>query len=242
VKQTRLLIHEDTCPDRIKSNLRICPYNPIHKISAEKYESHKKVCDQRPKIDEDLQKEMREFIKNKNLEENKSENVFSSYSNQNQNLPTRYGPKKDISLHDVNKSTSTVGLRGEIAEKNKNKERRIKQKEMMNLIENSEILEDDMNSGPDEIDDIYEKDFNINNFDHLNNFNNFDKQSNITLTNLTDFVNGDIFNLTDNVSDKNEYDPNESDMFIGKKNKNNVKGNEKFENEFSMVNTMNDDN
>lgn len=257
VKVTRLLIHEDSCPDRIKSNLKVCPYNPIHKVSVDKYEGHKRICDQRPKIDEDLEKEMKEYIKNKHLQENKSENIVSSYMNSHQNLPTRYGPKKialnsstSNAFNDQNKSISTIGLRQNEVEKNKNKERKKKQKEIMNLIDNSEFLEDNKcsedasmsNNEQCEIDDIYDKDFNINNFNHINNFNNnFDKQSDNTLFTLSEYVNKDnFFDLMETSNVKNEYDPNESDMFIGEKNKNNVGGYENermFENEFSMTNT-----
>ena len=52
MKPSRLLIHEQKCPDRLKKQdlYRLCPYNPNHKIEKEKYEQHILVCENKPKI------------------------------------------------------------------------------------------------------------------------------------------------------------------------------------------------
>ena len=52
MKQSRLLIHEQKCPDRLKKQdlYRLCPYNPNHKIEKEKYEKHILECENKPKI------------------------------------------------------------------------------------------------------------------------------------------------------------------------------------------------
>ena len=52
MKPSRLLIHEQKCPDRLKKqNLyKLCPYNPNHKIEKELYEKHILECENKPKI------------------------------------------------------------------------------------------------------------------------------------------------------------------------------------------------
>ena len=52
MKPSRLLIHEQKCPDRLKKQdlYRLCPYNPNHKIEKEKYEKHILECENKPKI------------------------------------------------------------------------------------------------------------------------------------------------------------------------------------------------
>lgn len=67
VKISRLLIHENSCPDKLKNPLATCPFNALHKFAPRNLEAHKKVCPNKPQVDENLEKELREFLANKLL-------------------------------------------------------------------------------------------------------------------------------------------------------------------------------
>jgi hypothetical protein len=262
MKQTRLLIHEEQCPDKKGKNLKMCPYNPIHKVTVENYERHKQSCDQRPKVDAALEMELKEYLKNLHKESQSStmitkaqirqDNIDDSIvekENENINeiasdismigeikpkeLPTRYKPRAPES--------NTIGLRQAANEKKDKKERKLKQRQMMNLIENSEFEESGLLDGPF-LDEAYDDEFiNINNVKEENH-RNFDKQSVNTLftynTNLALGIGGNanpmtnayhinddtqLLQMIDNISEKNDYDPNQSDLFITKNNKHSVK-------------------
>jgi hypothetical protein len=318
MKQTRLLMHEETCPDKRGKNLKMCPYNPIHKIAPENYERHKQICDQRPKVDPQVEQELKAYLRNLNKEKdgnissvnktsisntiikdeskedsdsecenidiNQTENQLGQTRLDNQSvikqeevdnevdistisemkkpkmsLPTKYKPRPPES--------NTIGLRNTVKEKIIKKERKMKQREMMQLIENSEFEESNILDHPN-LEETLEKDedfININSHNQIkqedevnfnfNNFNqNFDKQSINTANTLFTYSNNQenfvfhnrdkIFNVNpnymqvqnkhstsrdsdsqflqvmDNITVKNEYDPNQSDIFISKNNKN----------------------
>jgi len=52
VKPSRIDIHEQGCPDRVKyeNKFQLCLYNPSHKIEKELFNEHLKVCENRPKL------------------------------------------------------------------------------------------------------------------------------------------------------------------------------------------------
>jgi hypothetical protein len=339
MKQTRLLIHEESCPDKKGKNLKMCPYNPVHKVAPENYERHKQICDQRPKVDPEVEQELKEYLKNlnkqkeghttnignissvnktsisntivknesknnsesecENLDINRIENHLeqSELGKPNQSeirheddenevdistiseikkpkmaLPTKFKPRAPESL--------TIGLRNSVNEKKIKKERKMKQREMMQLIENAEFDESNINiltqtyleetvslekdedfininmNNPTKHGDelILEKNENFVNFNYNEINQNFDKQSvNTIKTENTLFTysnnqenypfhNRDkIFNINPNYMqnkklttkesesqfihminniNENEYDPNQSDIFISKNNKN----------------------
>ena len=62
VKPSRIDIHEQKCPDRLKyqNKFKLCPYNPSHKIERELYEQHVSECPNKPKLtyeeEEDLKR------------------------------------------------------------------------------------------------------------------------------------------------------------------------------------------
>ena len=263
MKQTRLLIHEEQCPDKKGKNLKMCPFNPIHKVTVENYERHKQSCDQRPKVDAALEMELKEYLKNLHKDtqsstmitktqmrqENINEGIIEKENeniNENVNdismisemkpkeLPSRYKPRAPES--------NTIGLRQAANEKKDKKERKLKQRQMMHLIENSEFEESGLLDGP-LLDEAYEDEFiNINTVKENDEINpNFDKQSVNTLftynTNLALEIGGNahpmnnanqindtqLLQMIDNISEKNDYDPNQSDLFITKNNKHSVK-------------------
>jgi hypothetical protein len=75
MKSVKLLKHEDSCPDKGLKKLLTCPFNPVHLLNPERFEDHKKVCPNKPKIDENIEKEIRDYIESqkKNIETSKSE-------------------------------------------------------------------------------------------------------------------------------------------------------------------------
>ena len=68
VKKCRLITHKKICPDKQNKGFIQCPYNPNHQITIENFEKHKAKCPSRVVINSDLEKEMEEFNKNKNVE------------------------------------------------------------------------------------------------------------------------------------------------------------------------------
>jgi hypothetical protein len=69
MKITRLLVHENNCPDRRNVSLMVCPYNPLHKLSPEKYENHKSECPYRPKVDQSSEDLLCKFLEEKKKKE-----------------------------------------------------------------------------------------------------------------------------------------------------------------------------
>ena len=66
VKRCRLITHKKICPDKDIKGFVSCPYNPSHHVSIENLEKHKEKCPSKVILNSELEKEMEEFIKNKN--------------------------------------------------------------------------------------------------------------------------------------------------------------------------------
>ena len=71
VKRSRLITHKKICPDKSNKGIVQCPYNPSHCVSIENFEKHKAKCPDRVIISPDLEKEMEEYIINKNIQSHK---------------------------------------------------------------------------------------------------------------------------------------------------------------------------
>lgn len=96
IKQGRLFLHEERCPDKKCSKLIKCPFNPKHKVSFTKIDNHKIQCPDRPQIDEGLHNEMRSFIEAMNKEKKKT---------QKENLAIKWPKKKkEAELNSLNKN------------------------------------------------------------------------------------------------------------------------------------------
>ena len=61
VKSSRIDIHEQKCPDRLKyqNKFKLCPYNPSHKIEKELYEKHVSECPNKPKLTFEEEEDMK---------------------------------------------------------------------------------------------------------------------------------------------------------------------------------------
>ena len=66
VKKCRLITHKKICPDKHNKGYVQCPFDPNHQVTIENLDKHKAKCPSRVIINSDLEKEMEEFIKNKN--------------------------------------------------------------------------------------------------------------------------------------------------------------------------------
>ena len=208
VKESRLYIHEQKCPDAINSNLVNCPYNPKHKMKISNLEAHKKTCLQRPIVEQYIEKEMLEYVlKNKNKEINHKPNQINLENNRE-----NYIPKKNIA------GLGPIEDPKEKAERNKEKNMLIK-------------LSDNISNFDDDFININELNVNIN-LDlesELNNVNNkrtikdiviIDKEDEDYDLNFYEDCGKLVFDESQDYN--NEYDPNESDIYIKKNNKNNI--------------------
>jgi hypothetical protein len=243
MKSSRLLIHEGTCPDRSSKILRMCPYNPVHKISPENYENHKKVCDQRPIVDETLEKELRDYLMNKDNTNSLSHSTMDSKLlnkkvNQTQNeskinVELDFTTNKKKSLNE-NRNYSAyannecknqpIGIRKTQNEnKTANKEKKRKQKEMMNLIGNSNFEESGiLDTNISLKNKMNNNKISNNPFDDMYEFDDSITQQNWV---YPDSMVRSINELVDTEKEDAElfgYDPNAEDSCIDKKNKNNI--------------------
>lgn len=220
VKPGRLYVHECNCPDKVNSDLVRCSYDFNHMIKKTKLEEHLRVCPKRPKVDINLHQEMVEYLlkngsKNKSTSSN-SINIKNPSENSNNNTA-----KKNI-----------AGL-GAVEDK---KEKKKQQREYRQLINNSNIFNGisqiDENEKFDfiEVDNEFKKEFEDSIFTDNNNENNFeivDVEESIFINDM-DNQNNKNKKLLFNSSklDNDDYDPNSSDIFIGRKNKNNINDSE----------------
>jgi len=139
MKTSRLLIHEDNCPDKKSKVLKMCPFNPMHKMNPETYESHKKVCPQKPIVDKEIEKELKEYLasnrhiigqnmpsikKESNVQTESTTNNFTCNSNDLNITKAKQKGENIIS--------NTVGIRNDILDKNNKKEKKKEQKKCFN--------------------------------------------------------------------------------------------------------------
>lgn len=239
VKAGRLLIHETNCPDKNKSNLVRCNYDINHLVKKENLQSHLKSCPKKPNIDEKVHQEMLEYIL-KNASKNKSTDATSQRN-------TIINPSTDDRNYDKNKKNIKfiAGL-GPIEDK---EEKKRQQREYRHLINNSNLFYDmsqiDKNDEFDliEIDNEFKNEVDESLFSEA--INQFFKEDNIedsVVISQKDYDDASGFhpqeecNNNRNIKllfhnsnlENDEYDPNSSDMYIGKRNKNNINDDSEF--------------
>jgi hypothetical protein len=231
VKEGRLYVHETNCPDKANSNLVRCSYDFNHMINKNRLEEHMKVCPKRPKIDINIHQEMLQYII-----QNNAKNISSTKNSLN---------NKNTSDYSVNNTCKkTIAGLGLIEDK---KEKKNKQKEYRQLINNSYIfnemnnIDENENFNLNEVDNEFKADFEDSIFGK--NFN----ESNFEIINIDDSIldcddskagiqNDFYSNNQENKNKKllfnsskledDDYDPNSSDIYISKKNKNNINDSE----------------
>ena len=84
VKRSRLITHKKICPDKGNKGIVQCPYNPSHNVAIENLEKHKAKCPDRVIINEDLEKEMEEYIRNQNIQNN---SIIKDEKEEKENIP-----------------------------------------------------------------------------------------------------------------------------------------------------------
>ncbi len=248
MKSSRLLIHEDKCPDRNSKILKMCPYNPMHKVSPFNFEAHKRECPQRPKVDENLERELKEYLKTQcHLNNNNNSTKVSGNPNTKTVASNVDFTHKDShsNIHSRNNfgsqtSKNIIGMSSKIEKKILKTEKKKRQKEMMNLIDNSNFedsgildnininfsLRKNPNNNLDEFEYMNASDLNTQNFEMTESMLN---QINELIENSREEFEGDNIN---------EYDPNQSDLHIDRKNKNNIYNNldlDRKDEDFSMI-------
>jgi len=226
MKASRLLIHEDQCPDKHLNILKTCPYNPVHKLPLGSYVKHKKECPQRPQVDEDLEKELREYLNQKGAK--KFSNTTSSIPINEATVNNSNVTEKEllnfsrVNSKKLNSSEKIIGL--QTNNKASKKERKERQKEMMNLIDNSDLDRSNYDRSiyesktpqvfnADAIDFFYETEFGEIKIDEDNDYITDLQHSKISRNNQSEFIGNEISGI-------NDYDPNESDLYIDNFNKN----------------------
>ena len=195
----------------------MCPFNPVHKLTPENYERHKQTCDQRPKVDKALEDELKEYLRSQIVEKNKpkitSQNEIKEDSDAISTIPVMLvkATPNNTNTKPV-ENINTIGIRKGAVENKSKRERKTKQKEMMNLIENTDFEESGIldHAG---INEVYEEEFININFPNDNfNFFNLPGEEN----------NSQFIQMVEQAEKKADYDPNESDIFITQDNKNNI--------------------
>lgn len=262
MKSSRLLIHEDKCPDRGSKILRACPYNPVHKVTPFNFEAHKRECPQRPIVDGNTERELKEYLRLKSeMSFNTTKitsNARTTISNE-ENLTQSKVTVKQPNTHRLEDNERNyyapekkiIGFTSKNDKQKEKYEKKKRQKEMMHLIENANFEESGI------LDNVY-NDVNIRRRNKLHNMDNFDEMNDVELMNSIEIQSHD-FQLNESMfrqvneflnntkeleidedcyENINAYDPNESDLHIDRRNKNNIYNNfdlNKKEEEFSII-------
>lgn len=137
VKISRLLIHENSCPERLTNPLATCPYNAIHKFPHSKLEHHKSACPNKPQVDKDVERELREFLaKQSSSKGNNSNNIKTNISEINGNSINSINNQNRTNNENKNSIISKQSIVGMgIKESDLHKKRKLEQKRMKQLME-----------------------------------------------------------------------------------------------------------
>jgi hypothetical protein len=208
VRKCKLYFHELNCPDQKYSDLVSCQYDFSHKVKKSNLDKHHLSCPLRPKIDQDINREMLEY----------SRKHSSIYQKQN---------CKNIDMKKENKQNFPVGLNYMIKKKeNKETERqivKINEKIENGDNENFEIINYNYKIFDNELHiELNDSEINHNSFSFR--FDEIEKSKKFEHENYNEFsiLEKEIKMNIDKLEISNEnYDPNESDEYIDKYNRNN---------------------
>ena len=169
VKKCRLITHKKICPDKDSKGFVQCPYNPSHNVTIENLEKHKAKCPNRVIINPDLEKEMEDFIKNKNngnIGNSTINTVNKEYKEDKENNQNNCNEIEELSEKKMKKKNINKKKNGK-AKKEKEKEKAVDlenmtNKELFNFIFNDNMVIE------------YHSDSSENNEDEINNCRNED--------------------------------------------------------------------
>lgn len=96
VKRSRLMFHEEKCPNKNTNIIKTCLYNPNHKIHKDIFDDHLNTCPDRPDFDKAQQEKLRAYVENKEkqAEINRIINSNTILENNNNNKKTNYIDEK----------------------------------------------------------------------------------------------------------------------------------------------------
>ena len=162
VKRSRLITHKKICPDKRNKGIMQCPYNPSHNVAIENLERHKGKCPDRIIINEDLEKEMEEYIRNKKFQNN---NIIKDKEEDKVNIPDNIckieglNPKK---MKKKNKKAKSQ-IKSPNYEENAINLKNMTNKELFNFIFNDNMLIEYHSDSSEISDDIESEGQDINN-------------------------------------------------------------------------------
>ena len=132
VKKCRLITHKKICPDKENKGYVICPYNPSHHVSKENLEKHKDKCPNKVILNSELEREMEEFIKNKNNMKIEKKSIYKSPKEHKENVPNNQNEIEGLKIKKNKKKKSD--------KKAKEKKEEIKEKAIdLETITNKEL-------------------------------------------------------------------------------------------------------
>ena len=151
VKKCRLITHKKICPDRQNKGFVQCPYDPSHQVTIENYDKHKAKCPSKVILNSDLEKEMEEFIKNKNVEKIEINSVIKTEKEDKENIQNNYNEIEGLNHIKMKKKKKNNNqkikneIRAKKPELNENKEKAIDletitNKELFNFIFNDNMV------------------------------------------------------------------------------------------------------
>ena len=162
VKRSRLITHKKICPDKSNKGIVQCPYNPSHCVSIENLERHKAKCPDRVIISADLEKEMEEYIRNKNIQNNK---IIKDEKDEKENIQNNICEIEGLNpkaLKKKNKKTKNPAKNRKPEEKSINLEN-MTNKELFNFIFNDNMVIEYHSDSSQNSDDVEIEGQNINN-------------------------------------------------------------------------------
>jgi hypothetical protein len=197
IRVTKLLKHEEACPDRSSKNLQKCPYNPVHLLNPDRFNAHLEVCPNRPIINKEVANEIRSYIESQNKEKERIK-----HGSDNTSLKDTF-ISATTKITKATKPTSRSGVTvGNIigmndTSKQDKLERKAKDKEMRRLLHGSAfqdsriILEENHVDGNFELDD--------------------EEDNNQIMSKGTGEMVLDEFSISE-LREQDDYDPNESEI------------------------------
>ena len=141
VKRSRLMFHEEKCPNKNTDLIKTCLYNPNHKIHKNIFDEHLNTCPNRPNIDLEQQEKLKAYVENKQKQAEINKILYSQANLQNNSVRT-VSDNTDERKRINNKEERTNANDDQEKKKKEvinNKEKiRKEEKEMMKVIDDSD--------------------------------------------------------------------------------------------------------
>ena len=206
VKKSRIQIHEQKCPDRIKyqDKYKLCPYNPNHHPRKESYEKHLLICDSKPNIT---------YEENEN---NKRANEMNKIASEKEQI--NYARMKYYK--NCVEEPEIIGINKNTMKKNKEKKEKILKKKFRPIVEYDSKRMVEMGDELDEEDNNNNEENNQHEIKNLDADDDFDFDN----ENINNNMHFYRYNPNDEDKDIDKYSANiinrkEINIILGKKSK-----------------------